>query len=360
MTILDRYITKEFIKLFFFILASFVGLILIIDLFERMRFFLSNHATLSQILSYTIFMVPFIISQSIPVAVLLASLITFSNLSKYSEVIAMKANGISLYRTSLPMIIVVSIICILSFLFNELITPYAQDRVKHIERVEMRKSEQHGIFKQNEIWYRGTNSIYNFKMFDSVKNILSGITIFYFDKSFSLQARIDAESANWKDDKWLFKNLMITRFQDRNFPIVEWVRTKVIDLPENPKDFTIVQKDAANMGFSELRSYIKKIQAEGYDATRYLVDLHGKVSFTLVSMILVLIGISFSLMKSERSGGMMQSIGVGIVIGFSYWVVHAFSMSLGRSGTLPPILSAWIADIVLGTIAVTMYLRVKT
>ncbi|MEI8173316.1 MAG: LPS export ABC transporter permease LptG [Deltaproteobacteria bacterium] len=360
MTILDRYVTKEYVKLFFLIMVSFTALFLIIDLFERMRMFLSNHATLSQIVSYLIFMMPLIISQAIPVAVLLASLITFSHLSKYSEILAMKANGISLYRTSLPVIIIVFIICILSFLFNEYITPYTNEKADYIKLIEIEKQKPLGSFKQNQTWYRGTNGIYNFKMFDPVTNSLNGITINYLDKHFVLNMRIDAETARWENNQWVFYNLMITRFQPGQFPFVEWVSTKVIDLPEKPIDFTSVQKEASKMSYMELRRYIKKIQAEGYDATRYLVDMHGKVAFTLVSMILVIIGISFSLMKTERSGGIMQCIGVGIVIGFSYWVVHALFMSLGRSGTIPPVLSAWIANLILGSISIVMYLRVKT
>jgi lipopolysaccharide export system permease protein len=360
MTLLDRYVTKEYIKLLLLILVSFTAIFLIIDLFERMRLFLSHQATFYQMLSYAVVMIPIIIAQSMPVAVLLASLVTFSNLSRYSEVLAMKANGISLYRTSIPVIIIAVAICIVSFLFNEFITPYANDRAEYIKHVEVEKQEPLGIFKQNQIWYRGTNAIYNFKMFDQATNSLSGISIFYLDQSFSLQQRIDAEKAQWKNNQWVFHNLMITRFQEGPFPSLEWIPEKVIALPETPKDFTAVQKEPANMGFTELKSYIKKLKAEGYDATRYIVDLHGKVSFSLVSMILVLIGISFSLMRTERSGGIMQSIGVGLVVGFSYWIVHAFSMSLGRSGTIPPVLSAWIGNIVLGAVSLAMYLRVKT
>lgn len=114
------------------------------------------------------------------------------------------------------------------------------------------------------------------------------------------------------------------------------------------------------MGYAELRKYVKKIQSEGYDATRYITDMHGKIAFALVSIILVIIGISFSLMKTERSGGIMQSIGIGIIIGFSYWIVHAFALSVGRSGTIPPIISAWFANIVLGVASTIMFLRVKT
>jgi lipopolysaccharide export system permease protein len=360
MTILDRYVTKEYVKLFFLILVSFTALFLIIDLFERMRMFLSNHATLHQILTYLIFMIPMIISQAIPVAVLLASLIVFSNLLKYGELLAMKANGVSLYRTSIPVIIIAFFICILSFLFNEYITPYANDKADYIKLVEIEKQKPLGSFKQNQIWYRGEKGIYNFKMFDPATNSLNGITINYFDKYFSLNMRIDAEMARWENNQWVFHNLMITRFQTGQFPSIEWASTRVIDLPEKPVDFTSLQKEASKMGYMELKRYVKKIQAEGYDATRYLVDMHGKVAFTLVSMILVIIGISFSLMKTERSGGIMQCIGVGIVVGFSYWVVHALSMSFGRSGTIPPVLSAWIANLILGSISIVMYLRVKT
>jgi lipopolysaccharide export system permease protein len=152
---------------------------------------------------------------------------------------------------------------------------------------------------------------------------------------------------------------LITRFGGE-FPSLEWASSKVIDLPEKPADFNIVQKEAEKMGYVELKNYIKKLQAEGYDATRYLVDMHGKIAFTFVIIILVTIGISFSLIRTERSGGVMQSIGIGIIIGFSYWIVHAFSMSLGRSGSIPPILSAWFANIIFGAASVIMFLRVKT
>jgi lipopolysaccharide export system permease protein len=87
--------------------------------------------------------------------------------------------------------------------------------------------------------------------------------------------------------------------------------------------------------------------------------MHGKIAFSLVSIILAIIGVSFSL-RSERSGGVTQSIGVGIVIGFSYWLVFAFTMSLGRSGTLPPLLAAWTANILFGIASLLMYRRVKT
>jgi len=360
MTILDRYITKEFLRLFVFILAIFTSLFLIVEFFERIRMFLSNNALLYQIISYFFFMIPMMISQTIPASVLLASLLTFSSLSRNSEITAMKSNGISLYRISMPVLIASALICIVAFLNSELVTPYSNQRADHILYVEVQKREPLGTFKQNQLWFKGINGIYNFRMFDLKTNILQGITINYLDKNFKLTMRIDADKAEWKNDQWVFYNLLITRFTGEEFPSLEWVSSKIIDLPEKPSDFHMVQQETEKMGYAELRKYVKKIQAEGYDATRYLVDMHGKVAFALVSTILAVIGISFSLMKTERSGGIMQSIGIGIIIGFSYWIVHAFAMSLGRSGTIPPIISAWFANIIFGAASAVMFVRVKT
>jgi lipopolysaccharide export system permease protein len=359
MTILDRYVTREFIRLFVLVLTLLTSLFLIVEFFERIRMFLSNNASLTQILSYFLFMIPMMISQTLPATALLAALLTFSSLARNSELLAMKANGISLYRTSLPVFIVSLLICIFAFLNSELVTPYSNQKADNIVYVEVQKREPLGTFKQNQLWYRGQSGIYNFRLYDPKLNIIQGITINYMDKNFTLKARIDAERAEWKDNKWVFYNLLITRF-GAEFPLLEWASSKVIDIPETPADFNLVQKEAEKMGFIELRRYITKLQAEGYDATRYLVDMYGKVAFTLVIIILITIGISFSLIRTERSGGVMQSIGIGIIIGFSYWIVHAFSMSLGRSGSIPPILSAWFANILFGFASVIMFLRVRT
>jgi len=359
MTILDRYVTKEFARLFFLVLALFTSLFMIVEFFERIRMFLSNNASIIQMLSYFFFMIPMMISQTLPATALLAALLTFSTLARNSEMLAMKANGISLYRTSLPVFIASLLICVFAFLNSELVTPYSNQKADNIVYVEVQKREPLGTFKQNQLWYRGQNGIYNVRLFDPKTNIIQGITINYLDNNFTLTGRIDAEKAEWKDGKWVFYNMMITHFGGE-FPSPEWVSSKVIDLPETPVDFNFVQKEAEKMGFVELKNYIARLQAEGYDATRYLVDMHGKIAFTLVIMILVTIGISFSLIRTERSGGVMQSIGVGIIIGFSYWIVHAFSMSLGRSGSIPPVLSAWFANILFGIASVIMFLRVKT
>jgi len=359
LTILDRYILKEFLKFLGITCISLIILFLIVDFFEKNRMFLSNHATAKQMASYFLFSIPMIISYMLPPAVLLATLFTYSSLSKFSEIIAMKANGISLYRISIPPLIIAVFISIFSFFFNELITPAAIQKTEHIIFVDVQKQKALGFFKQNEIWYHSSNAVYNFKMFDINKDTLRGITINYLNPDFTLKSRIDAETAEWKNNKWSFHNVLITHFDKDNVPVLEKSKEIVIDIAEKPDDFKIIQKDAEKMGYFELKKYVDKIKTEGYDIQSYLVNLHGKIAVSFVTIILVIIGVSFSL-RSERSGGVMQSIGIGIFVGFSYFLVHAFSMTLGKSGMVPVLLAAWAANILFSAVAAILFYRVRT
>jgi len=359
MKILYRYLAYEFTRNLIFITLCLISLYLIIDFFEKIRMFLSNHATVQQMTAHFLFRIPMILSQMLPAAVLLASLMTCGYLSRHSEIVAMKANGISLYRASLPILFVAASICLLVFLLNEWITPYTNERSEYIRLIEVQKRRSMGTFKQDQIWYRGQKGIYNIKLFDTQRNKLHGVVIYYLDQEMRLNMRLDAEWGEWKDERWLFHNILLTRFPAGEFPVLEKMTENVIDLPEKPEDFKVVQKDVETMAYFELKRYIGKLRSEGYDATRYVVDLHGKTAFPLVSIILAVIGISFSL-RSERSGGIAQGIGVGLVIGFSYWLVYAFGMSLGRSSTLPPAVAAWFGNIIFGLISIWLFLRLKT
>lgn len=359
MKLLDKYILREFIKFFAITFLAFITLFLIVDFFERIRLFLSYNASVAQMASYFLFSIPQIVSYVLPPTVLLATLMTFSSFSRFNEVTAMKANGIPIYRMILPIFIFASFTVVFYFYFTELITPASVQKTTHIKKVEVQKKKSPGFFKQDEIWYRGDNAIYNFKMFDTEKNILHGVTVNYLTPDMTLSARIDAQSAEWTNHQWVFHNLLTTRFDENNKPVLEWSAIKTIPLPEKPEDFKVLQKDVEKMGYFELRKYVRKIQSEGYDVAKYRVDLLGKTAFPLVILIMVFIAVPFAL-RAERSGGIMQSVGIGIIIGFSYWIVHAFCMSLGKSEILPAFLAAWSANILFGTAAAFLCFKVKT
>jgi lipopolysaccharide export system permease protein len=271
----------------------------------------------------------------------------------------MKACGVSLYRTAAPIIGIAVLICGISFIINEFVTPYTNQKANYIRLVEVQKQAMAGAFRENKIWYRGKEGIYNVKVFDRRTNGLQGITIYYVDNKLHLIKRIDAEKGEWRQGKWVFYNVVATSFSPGTFPELQATPYQVMALPETPDNFLSVQKDAENMGYLELRRYIKDIQSEGYDATSYRVDLQGKLAFPLVNIIMVVIGLA-SALRGESRGSQAQGLAAGIVIGFSYWIVFAFTVSLGRAGMLPPLLAAWSANIIFGLAAGLLFLRIRT
>ena len=359
MTVLDRYIAREFVLTFGFVLLAFLCLYMVVDFFERIRMFLSNSATLWQIVSYHLYTVPSIVAMMMPACVLLAALITFGLLSRNHEIVAMKANGIGLHRIALPVLAFSLLACALNFLLNEFVTPAANWRAEYIKYAEVQKKKEWGAFKENAIWYKSQNAIYNFKLFSPSENRIRGVTIHYLDPGFSLTSRIDAREARWTGERWELRDVLRTTFSGRDFPTIERLPILAVEIAEKPEDLQVVQKSADQMGFRELRNYIRKLRQEGYDATRYETDLQGKIAFVFVSLILALLGVAFP-MRSERSGGIAQGIGIGVIIGFSYWIVFAFTLSLGRSGTLPPAVAAWATNVILGIVAVVMFRKVNT
>ncbi|MBN1827686.1 MAG: LPS export ABC transporter permease LptG [Deltaproteobacteria bacterium] len=359
MTILDRYVLKEYVRNFSLILCALMTVYIIVDFFERVRMFLSNNATIGHILSYLLYNIPMILVLMLPITVLLASLVTFTILTRNNEVTAMKANGLSLYRVSASLIAAAIVASLAIFLLNEFVTPRTNRKVKHIRYIEVQKRESMGTFKKNEIWYRGQNGIYNFGIFDPLTGTIQGIKINYLDDHMKLVKRIDARRAAWEKDRWVFYDILVTTFDEKRRPLLQKLASAIVDIPESPEDLSVVQKGADEMGYFELLRYIAKIRSEGFDASRYLPDLYGKISFPFVTIILTMLGIAFSV-RSERSGGIFRSLGIGIVIGLSYWIIFGFSLSLGRSGSIPPAVAAWAANSLFGAAALALFCRVKT
>ncbi len=357
MNILDRYTAKEFLRYFLLILLSFVSLYLIIDFFEKIRMFISNRATLNQVLFFFLFSIPMTINQMLPVGMLLAALTSLRALTSRHEIVAMKACGISIYRMARPIILIAVLVCCIGFVVSEFVTPYTNQRANYIKLVEIQKQEM-GTFKRNQIWYRGKEGIYNFRVFDPRTNSLQGITIYYVDNKMHLLKRVDAEKGEWRGGRWTFYNVIITTFEPGVFPELQTLPFQVVALTETPENFQTAQRDAENMGYVELKRYIADLKAEGYDATSYITDLHAKVAFPLVNIIMVIIGLASTLRGEGR--GKAQGLATGITMGFSYWLVFAFSVSLGRAGVLPPILAAWSANLLFGLAAGFLFLRIRT
>ena len=358
MTILTRYIAREFTKNFFLGLGAFTATYLIVEFFERINAFLVNQVSPLMMGVYFLNRVPSICLEVAPPAVLLSSLVTLGLMSRHYEIVAMKSGGIHLGRITLPILGGVFLIYLSLLGINEWMVPAANEQARQIIDLVIHKKKAAVAFKQSQIWIHRPQAIYNIQLYRPDKKLLEGVTLYFFDTHHRLLKRVDARSAQWERGRWLFTEASVTLFPPKGVPTRKNYSELVLPLPETPEDFLIAEKNPNEMSFRELKDYTQKIEREGYDATSYHVAMHAHLSRPFTAIILALLGIPLALRK-ERGAGLALGVGYSLFISFIYLVVYSFWLELGKAGMLPPLLCAWMGTFIFALVALYLFLSIR-
>jgi len=356
--ILTRYFLREFLKILVLCLAAFVALYLIGDLFNRIEDILARQVSLGIVLQYFICGLPRIIHQLCPLAVLLSTFITIGLFVRNQEITALKAHGISLYRVLNVFILISSGIFIISLLMQQYLIPGSTARFREIKTEHIKGKPRSKLINTTAFWYRAQDAIYNIDFFDPEKNTLDKVSIMYLDDAFQARRSIYAETGQWNGKDWVLHNGFERRFNSGGSQAALKFKQKTLSLHASPEDFHVSRKTGDELSFVELWSLVKQIRRSGYPSTSYAVDLHAKVSYSFINIIMAILGIPFALMIG-RSGGMALGIAVSTCLGLTYWLFFSFCISLGKGGVLSPFIAAWIANIIFGMLGIYLFLRVR-
>ena len=347
MSIIDRYLIREVLKFFGIILIAVIGIFLAVDFFEKIDDFIESGLPLTKALVFFWFRIPFVISLIGAVAILLSFLIVFGLMNKNNELIALRCGGVSafyLLRTIFAISILGSLIL---FYLNDQIVPETNRMANYIWEVEVNK-RQAMVSREKNIWVRGNQSIAHIRMYDNRDRTISGVTLYYFDDDFRLKRRLDAASGQFTSGIWTFRNVIeqvrAAGEGEGQFTMTLY-KEKVSPFEFAPEDLRRVVKRSDEMNYAELLRYIRAVQAEGYDATSYRVDLHAKLAAPVGCFILSLPVAGFAV-KRRKKEGLSKSIAYGLGLTFIYFVFMNFSLSLGHGGMLPPFVAAWTANAV--------------
>jgi lipopolysaccharide export system permease protein len=173
------------------------------------------------------------------------------------------------------------------------------------------------------------------------------LSLHHFSESFQLQARVDARTGEFQGaGKWLLTDVMVQQLNpDDATPVTQLHERQIVSLDLKPEDLDEVAKKSEEMGFFELMRYIAAVESEGYNASLYRVDLHSKIAFPIVCVLMTMIATAISIRRGLKDG-LPVSISYGIGLAFLYHVLHSFCISLGYGEMLPPIIAAWSANII--------------
>ena len=358
MNIISRYIVVSFLKLMGLCVGAFIAIYLVIDFLEKIGKFTRAQAELRHILLYFLYKIPEITSQVTPLAVLMATLLTLGMLSRHSEITAMRGCGISLMRITLPLLISAFAISVASFLIAEFVVPSSSARTIYIQDVLIQKLSPSIFFRQQNIWYREENTLLQARTFNPATMAFKGITIWQLSPGMKPVQRIDAETGVLTAAGWLLKDVAVRDFSSGNVVKTAARRDLPISLHLGLNDLKVLEREADTMGLFSLMRYCDKLRKRGYDATRYLAQMHSRVSLPFASLVMAFLGIPFAL-RGGRTSGIGVGIGVSLGIGFGYFAINATLFSFGQAGVLPPFVSAWAANFIFATAGVWLAMTVN-
>ncbi len=348
MTVIHRYIIANYMKYFAIVLVMVVLIYLAIDFFSRVDRFLASPVSGYDTALYFVYKLPLIVSQITPIGVLLAVLVVFGLMSRNNELIALKSGGISPFYLLKPIAVAGVVFSLALFVFSEVAVPVSIAKSNEID-ARRRGVENRGMLSsQKDIWIRHARGLAHVRYFHPREEALFGVSLYFMDDPYRLTRRIDAQKAVYTDGRWLFFESMVQHFGKEGSGIqIDFLEEAAFELDLAPSDFQRIIVDAEEMGFLTLRRYIARVDAEGYDATKYRVDFYGKTAFPFVCLIMALMGSAIALRGKTRDS-MAVSFAYGIVLAFAYWSVYSFTLSMGYGGLLPSWLSAWAANILFG------------
>jgi len=365
--ILDEYVVREFLNMFVLVLLAFVLLILVFTVFDLLGDILRNHIAWITVGEYLINLTPSMLYQIVPLAVLIAVLVTFGVLNRNSEIIAMKATGISLYRLVVPIVAISAILALSLFLFDEFYLPQANQRQEALRSIIKGRPPQTFLHPEHN-WIFGEPRtgeparIFYYQFFDRDRNEFANLSIFEFDPStFALSRRIFASRVFWDQatGSWRFQNGWQRDIVGTNVTEYhEFKQTAYAEIHEDPSYFQKESLQSQEMNFSQLDRYIGDLTQSGFDTMKLRVELWRKLAYPPIVVVMAVLAIPFALSMGRR--GSLEGVAVAIAVALAYFVVDGLFGALGNVNYLPAALAACSSDILFGLVGGYLLLRTPT
>jgi lipopolysaccharide export system permease protein len=364
MRILDRYILKSIISIFLSCIFVFLFLYIVIDLLSNLDEVLRHQTTLALLVRYYLSYLPIMFVQVSPFACLLSTVYTFGKLNHENEIIAMRSSGLSIYEIARNALIFGFLISLAVFWINDKYVPASMTENQKI-KIQIEEGTKKGKPKKNEsitnlTLYGLKNRLFFINKFSPATKTMEGITILEQDENQNLTKKIIATKGVYQEGLWKFYQSITYEF-DQNGQVIDepdYLEEEIMTIPETPENLSSLRQKPEQMSIRQMQDYIWILSKSG--ATTVIrnlkVDLYQRFTSPFTSIIIILLGIPFSLMMRKRATG-MSSIGVSIIVGFFYYVLDAICLAFGKSGLLAPFLAASLSHIIV--LSTSLYLIAK-
>ena len=337
---LDRYLISRFLTALFVVIVATGVTIVIINMVEELRDFIDNSVPILSILEYYAYFAGWVLKSFLPMFVMLAALFSVTSLARKSEILAMKASGVSLYRIALPLVVTTIFLAMGHFYYNEYIFPEGNKKKLEIKEFTIEKRSKHrftrvrNLYRQIEPGYFYTISSFNvsrregsdFRLYKTTNRQLTRI--------------VTSKKLIFHEYLWQAVDGTQRKFDEMGNTTFGQFDTLIIaDIEESPDDFARKMGKPEDMGIDELQRYIDLMKRTGGPYLRESVDLKMKYAYPVSSVIILFICIPFA--ANPRRGGVAVAIATGAMIALTYFVLMRLSQSAGYNSKIPEYVAAW-------------------
>lgn len=355
MTTLDRYVTREFIRLFLLFAICAPLLFVLGDWTENIERYARQNLSLGSVMLGYLYQMPLFISWSFPVAALIATVFTVNGMTRHSEMTAAKAGGISFFRTLRVLPVLGVLLTGVALLLSEIVPVGTRLKKEVLQEVERTPD----VMRHDFVYTGPDGHVYTIRQLNMATPSMSGITIERAEHGQPV-LRISARDATWDSlSGWTLNRGMYRRFdEDGTEHAFSFETLRMAALTETPEQLLARPKEPEEMRYAELGRFIEMLQRSGAKPREMMVDRAQKIAIPMATMVIILFGAPLA--NSSARGGAAYGIGVSLGITVFYMVLFRVTGAAGAAGWMHPELAAWAPNALFMIAALWLIARVRT
>ncbi len=348
MKIIDRHLFRTVLAPLLYILAAFLLIYVIYDLFDNMGDFVDGQTPFGQVVRYYLVLMPSALVQIVPITLLLAVLYSLSSLTKNNELTAMRASGISILRLMVPFITVGFLASIAVMAVNETVGPRAAYWCYKFVKQQTKNNPESVHVTELAFKKDSASRTWYVNKFDTRDFSMQGVEfIQYRPDGKSEERKVVAKEGYWMDGYWMFQDVVVQPYDTEGNPMgapTTHLSMEMSELTEVPEDFMSWVKPPEFMSSTELLRYIRiNTQLQKESIARKEVDLHFRLAQPWTCLIVTLIGIPFGTHTGRK--GALAGILLSIGLFFCYYALMNLSLYAGKGLWIPAWLAGWSPNI---------------
>ncbi len=340
MTLLYRMILFAFIPVFILALFFFILILELVDLFANLWRYLNFDVPLVSIFKVLLLYLPKCISFSVPIALLFAVSFTLGNFYANNELISIFGAGVSLFRFVLPVLFVSLLLSGLWFLFEEHVVIDTLEKKNELSNNLLK--QQSSLSNTNVTVMSPDNSVvYHAEYYNDETKTLSNVMVIQRGEDMTFQRRIESDRAEWKEEKWVFKNSRLFSWNEEGTFVTEKYISEYT-LPvfnQRPASFRKTVRNVEEMARVEAKEWVESLRKSGLPFRGALTEYYKRFSFALTPFVVAMI--SGAIGGRLKKNILLMSLLLSLVISVVYYVMQMVLILFAKLGYIPPLAGAW-------------------